>query len=515
MARNTPPTLVSYTETASWATTGASKSTASVSWQTGDVLVVVAGTESGSNIGTPTATGLTFTSRAAVTSGSVCGTRAATAVAASSGSSAITCTNAGGASDHWGFGVWVWRGSDGFDAAAEQHTSTKTVSATHTDTHSATCWGVFDFAAAAITGISLSPTATNERQKALDNSGGLHYTRYVADLTDHAASGGQAYGISGGSGTGPFSIVVVAVLGTTGSTTDNAPQGLATASGITPAPAVSATPGPGAATAGGAAPASGTTGTQGVATATGTAPAPTTSATPAPGTATASGQAPASGTTVTQGTAAGTSVAPVPSTSVTAGVGAASVAGIAPSGAAVLGQGVAVAVGISPTDGTDETTDVLPQGTADATGSAPSASVTATSPAGAATSSSVAPSASVTTTLTRGTANTSATAPAATVTTTLTRGTASATPATPVPHVTASLSRGTVVAIGIAIPGAAVQLVDLDAPRTASFTTTGATTATFEIAAATAEPDRATTTATFARPAVSASFEQAESEIAL
>jgi hypothetical protein len=211
MARNTPPSLISYTETASWVTAAASKSTASVSWLAGDILVMVAGVEGADTIGVPTATGLTFTSRALNTAASTCGSRAATAVAGAGGSSAITATNSSSV-HHWGFGVWVFRGSDGFDAAAEQHTATKTVGLTHTDTHSATCWGVFDFAAAATTGITPSPTATDVRQSAQDSPA---YTRYVADLTDQASSGSVSYGITGGSGTGPFSIAGVAVLGTT------------------------------------------------------------------------------------------------------------------------------------------------------------------------------------------------------------------------------------------------------------------------------------------------------------
>lgn len=211
MARNTPPSLVSYTETASWITNGASKSTsASVAWQTGDILVFIGGGQDVGTIGVPTATGLTFTSRALNTTPD-CQSRGATAVAASTSSAVISATNSV-STQHWGFGVWVWRGSDGFDAAGEQHTSTKTKAIVHTDTHSATCWGVFDFAATAVAGISLTPAASHTRQAAAD---GTAYTFYAGDLVDQAASGSVSYGITGGSGTGPFSIAAVAVLGTT------------------------------------------------------------------------------------------------------------------------------------------------------------------------------------------------------------------------------------------------------------------------------------------------------------
>lgn len=213
MARNTPPALTSYTEVASWTGTGATRVTpAAVSWSAGSIIVVIAGGESNGTFGVPTATGLTFTSRALNTTASTCGTRAASAAAAAPGSSVITVTNSN-TTEQSGFAVWVFDGSDGFDAAAEQHTSTKTVSLTHTDTHSATCWGIFDFGAGAVTSVTLSPTATHTRQEAVSAG---RYSFYAGDLTDHAAAGAQAYGITGGSpGTGPFSIVAVAVLGTT------------------------------------------------------------------------------------------------------------------------------------------------------------------------------------------------------------------------------------------------------------------------------------------------------------
>lgn len=199
------PTLISYTEAASWITNVVSKSTAAVSWQTGDVVVVVAGQEDVSAVlAVPTATGLTFTSQRSNTTASTCGTQLATAVAASNGSSAVSMTGSGSA--HWGFGVWVVRTSTGVGNSAEQHTSAKTVSLTPTAANGLIIWGVFDFNADAAG--SGTPAPTNTRQAAQDAG---HYTRLVVDLADQSSAGAVSYGQSGGGTTGPFSIVAIEI----------------------------------------------------------------------------------------------------------------------------------------------------------------------------------------------------------------------------------------------------------------------------------------------------------------
>jgi hypothetical protein len=109
---------------------------------------------------------------------------------------------------HWGFGVWVWRGSTGIGNSSEQHTATRTVALTPTQTNSAIMWGTFDFAAVAT--VAITPAPTNTRQSVLDSA---RYTLYVSDLTNQTSGGSTSYGV-GGSGTGPFSIVVMEVKGT-------------------------------------------------------------------------------------------------------------------------------------------------------------------------------------------------------------------------------------------------------------------------------------------------------------
>lgn len=210
MARNTPPTLISYTEIAYTTATTTSIVSASISWQTGDVIVVEALCESATALGTPTATGLTFTSQKSNSAASSCASQCATAVAASASSSAVTITRAG--TPHAGAGIWVWRGSDGVGASVEGHTTAKTVSLVLTDTHSAVCWGVGDFNADAITTIAPTPTATNERERSLDTG---KYSIYSWDLIDNAGSGATSFGFTGTPTAGPYSQIAVEILGTT------------------------------------------------------------------------------------------------------------------------------------------------------------------------------------------------------------------------------------------------------------------------------------------------------------
>src|SRR5205814_1021902 len=121
------PTLVSYTQT-SWDTTGYSsdaKATASISWQTNDVIVVVAGEENASHtIGTPSAGSLSFSSIAAYNPGNDANHSASAvfaATAGSNGSGAVTTLlSSAGQTPNAGFGVWVFRGSAGVGHSAEQ-----------------------------------------------------------------------------------------------------------------------------------------------------------------------------------------------------------------------------------------------------------------------------------------------------------------------------------------------------------------------------------------------------------
>lgn len=204
---NTAPTRISFTQT-SWTGSVSTLSTASISWQTNDVIVVVGGTEGGGTeaFNTPTATGLTFTIQKSHAAASNCASVIAAAVAGSSSSGAVTMTISNGPKTY-GFGVLIYRNSTGIGNSSEQHTATRTVALTATAADSAIVWGVFDWAAAAAVAGSPTPTTTDQ------NTQGSNFTPYVFDLTDQISASSISYGV-GGSGTGPFSIVVLEVKGT-------------------------------------------------------------------------------------------------------------------------------------------------------------------------------------------------------------------------------------------------------------------------------------------------------------
>lgn len=203
------PSLISYTETASWTTAGSPKSIASISWQTGDVLVALAGAEGrgSETVGgiSNTGTGLTWgAAKVTHTASSDCPGAIFACVAASASSGIISMTN-DNASSIWGFAVWVYRSSTGIGNSVEQDTTTKTVSLTPTAANGAIVWGVFDWSAEAVH--TMTPTPTNVRE-ATQVSG---YTVMVGDLADQTSAAGVAYGVTGGTSTGPYTIVAIEV----------------------------------------------------------------------------------------------------------------------------------------------------------------------------------------------------------------------------------------------------------------------------------------------------------------
>jgi hypothetical protein len=207
VARSTPPSLISYTEV-SYATTGNLVS-ASVSWQTGDVVIVIALTEGTNTVAVPTATGLTFASQQSNVTGSTCNGRISAVVAGATSSGAVTTAITGAGES--GMGVWVWRGSDGIGVSVEQHTATRTKALVPTDTHSAYCWTVGDFNAGVTTSVVLTPTPTTTQESAQQAT---HYTVYSGNLNDQASSASTNFGTSGGTVTGPSTILAIEILGT-------------------------------------------------------------------------------------------------------------------------------------------------------------------------------------------------------------------------------------------------------------------------------------------------------------
>ena len=211
-------------------TTGNTATTASVSWQTGDVVVVIYGNAgaSNANMAAPsnTGSGLSWTQNQSIASASCCGGALATAVASGSSSGTITAGSVAGPSQQNFTGVYVWRGSLGVGNSAGTATpsSTKTVSITPAGgADAAICWGVFDWnadAAQAETPTSTShgsgapgPSATPQKTQVAGQ-----YTYHWCVLDDQTSAGAVNYGI-GGSNTGPFTIVAVEVKAGAGGAT--------------------------------------------------------------------------------------------------------------------------------------------------------------------------------------------------------------------------------------------------------------------------------------------------------
>lgn len=218
MARDTPPTLVSYVETTWNAGTGAGLglTTPSTSWLAGDVVVIVELNENGNSPDTLTTTGgytpTKIVSNPAATnnSESQANVWADKVVAGSSGT--FSAVNSSG--NVRGLGVWVWRGSDGIGVNFLQNTATKTVAKTPTDIHSAWCWGIADWGAGVAAGSVLTPAATHTRQNGV--AIGTNYTIWVGDIVDLASAASQNWGITTGStSAGPFAISGIEILGTT------------------------------------------------------------------------------------------------------------------------------------------------------------------------------------------------------------------------------------------------------------------------------------------------------------
>jgi hypothetical protein len=201
------PTLVSYTEV-DWTSAVTSQTTASISWNNGDVLAFVGGCEGVSTIALPTTTGtgLSFLSQQVNSTAGTCSTRLAACVATATSSGTINSTSSG-AGLVWGFGVWVWRGSQGIGNSSEQHTATKTVNMT--PAAGADCgvvWGAFDFSAGASPAATPTPTHTRQAVQI-----GASYSIVVADIADQISAGAVSYGLTVTGTTGPYSIIVLEI----------------------------------------------------------------------------------------------------------------------------------------------------------------------------------------------------------------------------------------------------------------------------------------------------------------
>jgi len=241
----TAPTLVAFAQAESAVNTGVNVTTASISWQTNDVVVAFTGCEggtSGETLNTPTTTGSGISFGAAkqqhdsTGSDASGGCWAAVATANSSGTFSGSYTHVGGTGRNTVIGVYVFRGSAGIGNSAVTATpsSTRTLSLTPIGADGSICWFVGDWNADAVQ--SFSPAATTHGSGAPGPTASPYsqqiaglVTFYIGELDDQTSSGAVSYGI-GGSGTGPFTIIALEVKAAAGgdTTPPSVPTGLHT-----------------------------------------------------------------------------------------------------------------------------------------------------------------------------------------------------------------------------------------------------------------------------------------------
>jgi hypothetical protein len=201
----TPPTLVAANVVTANPGIGGSITSSSVTVQTGDVVTFTAvseGSTSGNSYGSPTTTitnsGVTQLKLHAAASDPVAGCWTFTVTANGSGTVTvpITTTVTG---NNTALTVWVHRGGTAATVArsALGTGTSRTLSYTASQADSAIVWAVADWAAAAVQ----TPTPVASA-----------YTWNSAVLDDQTSVAATSYGI-GGTGTGPFVILVVEIQG--------------------------------------------------------------------------------------------------------------------------------------------------------------------------------------------------------------------------------------------------------------------------------------------------------------
>jgi hypothetical protein len=243
------PTLTSSTGSDYTDNAAVSEVTGTLTWNDGDRILVVAMTEDQSfTLNVPTATGLTFSALgSAITVSNSCWLHAWSAIAAGSGSSAVTATRSGGTGVAMrGIYAFAYGGCTGFTRTNKTGVnSTEVVSVTRGQANSAVVGWAGDWSASGTSGIGWTPSGQTQLI-AQTNTGA---TAVVAHWGDQGATGTADYGTTGLPGTA-FTVAAVEVLGSAdSSTTAPAENAAATATAGNPVAAVVANGEPAAATA--------------------------------------------------------------------------------------------------------------------------------------------------------------------------------------------------------------------------------------------------------------------------
>lgn len=210
------PTLSDYQESNFSDNTSGSETTASATWSSGDLIVVLGITaDNGSaTLATPTASGLTFSAVSGTPTNTTNRTKvyAWTATAGAGGSGTIAAVKNDIITS--GLAAFVFTGSDGIGGAAISaalgSTTTQSLTRTGENSHVVQIWG--DWNAVNDTTVTWTPSGETQRE-AVFVSG--QSTFFVASWGDQGASGTTSYGFSGFAG-GQMSAVTLEIVGTSG-----------------------------------------------------------------------------------------------------------------------------------------------------------------------------------------------------------------------------------------------------------------------------------------------------------
>jgi hypothetical protein len=207
------PTLTSQTGS-TWTDISATDTTGTLTWGTGDLVLVIAVTEDQSaTFNTPTATGLTFSALGtAITASSTCWIHAWSATAASPSSGTVSATANLGGSAVRGLHAFAFGNCTGFVRTnLGTQTSTQVVSVTRTQANSMMVMWSADWSATGTSGLGWTPAGQTQVQAV----GIANYSAFAAYWGDQGSAGTTSYGTTGLSGT-KYSISAVEVLGTVG-----------------------------------------------------------------------------------------------------------------------------------------------------------------------------------------------------------------------------------------------------------------------------------------------------------
>jgi hypothetical protein len=210
------PTLVQVSAS-NHTDTSATETTASFTWQSGDVFHILGGTEDNANslLATPSTAGsnLTFSLITATNTGSTAKAYYWRGTASGAGSGTITSAGSGGGLRR-GITAWQYRGTDGQGTPQTiAASSAKTISVTRGQANSHIIEILADWNAVGDVTTDPTPAGGNQRVE-VSNAGNVDF--FVTDWGDQGATGTTAYGITNHTGTVNMAGIAVEILGTAG-----------------------------------------------------------------------------------------------------------------------------------------------------------------------------------------------------------------------------------------------------------------------------------------------------------